>query len=149
MSKYDFGQLVDNLTWSYSWPLIFSWWASPLVYYYAVHKKHHFNGDQLILETGVGRLPWHMIYKKGMLVGTDYLKGVVKTNRFLTKLVRTIKKPSKEEFVVCNNRYLPFRDGVFDAAVSVAGYHYREEITRVLKDEGTKVLIGAEMGNWI
>jgi ubiquinone/menaquinone biosynthesis C-methylase UbiE len=66
----------------------------------------------------------------------------------LTRLIKKIKKSNDgedSEFIVCDNRYLPFSDKAFDAVVSVAGYAHRKEIKRVLREEGTEILIGAEL----
>jgi len=42
---------------------------------------------------------------------------------------------------VASNQFLPFRENCFDKVVSVWGFDYDEETTRVLKPNGEKIFI--------
>ncbi len=94
----------------------------------------------LTLELGAGAFPFHRLYNQGDLVLVDWQRHLIKSNKRLSGVLRRESKP-KPNFIVADNRRLPFVDGAFDKVVSANGYERDNESLRVLKRSGKRVCV--------
>ncbi len=116
----------------YLWPingLLYSW-----MQYLGLDEAAEFSKDDYVLEVGIGKFPFYKLYRKGRFVGVDWYAENVTAAKKLSSALSV--RENNDEYVVADNRRLPFKDGSFDKVVSVNGFESHSECMRVLRGGG-------------
>ena len=108
--------------------------------YLKIRKELKPTARGVTVELGGGALPFHRLYSDGDLVVVDWQKHLLEVNKQLSGILRPGSKPNPN-FIVADNRHMPFIDGAFENVVSANGYEHNAESLRVLKRGGKRICI--------